>query len=344
MRFAFLLGSLTILVSASLSAPTTLFPPELTSLFTDEVNAQIEDKLRTLGDDLRDLDLLLDPLDSFHRELQERPCNASFTMTTADEIRNMIGLFLQAFLPSGTLGTAESTLLSVVKYDLQVSKVCLSCQDVGQAEINQFQTVSSNSKYAFPAYCTSGFYGYDATQSALVFAPIDNTTGQVFSGKLRGFVHARGAQVNINAGPSDRWPLSVSAVLGSSNVTFQNKVLLFRDFLASSVAATAGAISILPDFIGFGASKSFSRPFLAPLPYEQAFAMSWLATQKFIESSSRGCTNLDNVATVSGYSEGGYAAVVGALALQQLGVRILSLHPGGGPYNVDIEVGFGLCK
>jgi hypothetical protein len=46
------------------------------------------------------------------------------------------------------------------------------------------------------------------------------------------------------------------------------------------------------------------------------------------------------VATVSGYSEGGYAAIPGALALKQIGVSILGLYPGGAPLQPTEQIGF----
>jgi hypothetical protein len=171
-------------------------------------------------------------------------------------------------------------------------------------------------------------------------APIDPETGEIFTGKLRGFASGRSTEVSNLDTATTRFPQNISALLANENVSIPDKIVVLRNFLASGIAAAGGAVSVMPDFLGYGESREFDRPFLAPLPYKQAFGVSFLAAQNYIKSVSEGCTMLDNVATVTGYSEGGYAAVLGALALEQNGVRILSAHPGGSPFNLDVETGF----
>ena len=104
------------------------------------------------------------------------------------------------------------------------------------------------------------------------------------------------------------------------------------DYLFAAVGAASGAIVVNPDYIGYGQSVDYDRSFAAPLPYAQSFAMSWLATHKYVANSTAGCSELENVATVSGYSEGGYAALPGAFALRQLGVTIWGAYSGGAVY------------
>jgi hypothetical protein len=65
-----------------------------------------------------------------------------------------------------------------------------------------------------------------------------------------------------------------------------------------------------------------------------------LATNEYIKSERNGCSELEPVATVTGWSEGGYAAVPGALALQQIGVRILGLYTGGAPFSSTKQIKF----
>ena len=42
---------------------------------------------------------------------------------------------------------------------------------------------------------------------------------------------------------------------------------------------------------------------------------------------------MEDVVTLSGYSEGGYASTVGAFALRKLGITIWGHFPGGSPLN-----------
>ena len=48
---------------------------------------------------------------------------------------------------------------------------------------------------------------------------------------------------------------------------------------------------------------------------------------------SNGCTELSDVTTLSGFSEGGFAAVVGGFAFRQLGLEIWQSFIGGAPLN-----------
>ena len=82
----------------------------------------------------------------------------------------------------------------------------------------------------------------------------------------------------------------------------------------------------------FSLFACFSFLFLVP-----SYRKSWLATKSFVESEFGGCTVLEDVATVTGFSEGGYASVVGALALRDLGVEIKSLRAGGVPFRPETQ-------
>jgi hypothetical protein len=159
--------------------------------------------------------------------------------------------------------------------------------------------------------------------------------------------------------------------------------LLFSyiDYLSAMVAASAGAVSITPDYIGYGESVGYNRTFISKIPYEQAISLAWLGTKKYIDEELDSCSFLENTATLTGkltwtvfffivdllltlyfgciiyhisttpcfinslvlgYAEGGYAAIVGALALEQNGVRILGTYPGGAPIDIVAQIGWML--
>jgi hypothetical protein len=268
-----------------------------------------------------------------------RACNEQFTTTTADEIRAIGDFFLEFIIPPDLsevlLPIARAQLFSIVQYDIAVSKVCLSCSDVQAMDFGEAGAMTNDAKYGFQTYCSSDKYGFGAMHSALVFQPVNPTTGEKVPGVLRGFVSGHSTESDVTTGPSDLWPDSIPGILDADFLDDFTKVIILRNFLTSSVAAAAGAVAILPDYIGYGASKDFDRTFLAPMPYQQSFALSYMAAKRFVSDTSDGCTQLEDVATVAGYSEGGYAAVVGALAMEQNGIQILSLHPGGAPFDFD---------
>lgn len=65
-----------------------------------------------------------------------------------------------------------------------------------------------------------------------------------------------------------------------------------------------------------------------------------MAAQEYYRSASNGCSDLEPAFTITGYSEGAYSGICGALALRELGVEILNLYSGGGPFSPEIGVGW----
>lgn len=74
----------------------------------------------------------------------------------------------------------------------------------------------------------------------------------------------------------------------------------YIDYLSAMVAASAGAVSITPDYIGYGESLGYNRTFVSKIPYEQAISLAWLGTKKYIEDELDGCSVLESTATVTG--------------------------------------------
>ena len=317
----------------------------LTTLeFADEMDTQLEGFRQELQGELLSESLVYNS--RIHRKLyqRERPCNAQFANLTTQELQDLITTFFGLVIPPGSgLQTDLTALTGVIEYDLIIAKVCLSCADITEAMIGS-AAFTSNSSYGFPTYCSADSYGYNAMHSALVIAPVDPSTGKIFTGKLRGMVVGHGLTPDVNQGPSDLWPNNITEALHGNNASVDNIFNTFIDTIVPLIAAASGAIGVEPDYIGYGASKDYNRTFFAPLPYKQAFAVTYLAAQQYISNVTNGCTMLDNVATVTGFSEGGYSCIPGALAMEQNGVKILSLHPGGGPLEPNLEAGFGFGK
>jgi hypothetical protein len=339
----------------------------------------------------------------------EPDCGVEIGRVTVDEITQLMNLYLAVLVDSGSssssrttteaetdatlLESATSAFLSVIQYDLVAFKVCGSCAKIwdNHDALDVTEDLTMTGRHGFSTYCAPWSYGYEALHSALVLAPIDPETDTIFSDAvLRVAMAGRSTRVTVADAPSAFWPASVSEVLSSfsnTTTTTDEKAQLltqFQSYIVPLMSATAGAVAIVPDFLGFGASQNYNRTFLTPRPYQQAFVVSYYATQDYFDkrsalaaaamassnssttSSSRTtetdegavvtegdstsvtvesngvCTLVDRVATVSGYSEGGYAALVGALALEQMGVRILSTHIGGAPLNLELQLGFSL--
>ena len=128
------------------------------------------------------------------------------------------------------------------------------------------------------------------------------------------------------------------------------------------IMAASGNVALAPDSLGYGASYDYFKryvshatdipvaaavtvlislprsPFFTSYLVKKAYQTSaiplWLKAQQLIVDET-GCeTELANTVVVSGYSEGGYGSVAIAQALDCLGVEIIKLQAGGGPYKL----------
>ena len=293
-----------------------------------------------------------------------RDCNEEFSFVTTDEIRSIFNFLMESITPVDETSSSSSpsppsssptqrqqvVVNPILNYDVTVSKVCLKCSQIGLEDFPETteEILLNTSPYGFLSYCSEDKYGWNATHSALIFSPVDSETGQILTGELRGFVSGHDTAIDVDTAPTDLWPFEnvTSILLSSTNstplLTDSEKVLLFQSFISSLVAASGGAVAIMPDYIGYGESKDYDRAYLAPTVYEQSAAVIYVAAKRYVSQISNGCTILIDEATIVGYGEGGYFAIRGALALEQNGVTILSSRPGGTPLELDTQLGFAL--
>jgi hypothetical protein len=68
--------------------------------------------------------------------------------------------------------------------------------------------------------------------------------------------------------------------------------------------------------------------------------VTFLKSKSMVEST--GCTILSSQTSASGYSEGGVAAFVGALALEGLGLEILNVDTGGAPFRPSYQYAYAI--
>ncbi len=86
------------------------------------------------------------------------------------------------------------------------------------------------------------------------------------------------------------------------------------------------------------------RSYAFKLGYQISTVPLWLYTKKLIAETYPD-SELEDSVVVSGYSEGGYAAVSIAEALSAIEVDIISLQAGAGPYRLSsIELPFMIRK
>eukprot|EP00536_Pseudo-nitzschia_multiseries_P007440 jgi/Psemu1/324757/estExt_fgenesh1_pg.C_1750039 len=267
-----------------------------------------------------------------------RNCNEEFSTVTIDEVGSIFDLLMDSIDPLDSNFTTEAVNLTM-KYDVKVSKVCLKCSQMGLEDL-ETEALMNTSPYGFRSYCSDDEYGWQATHSALVFSPVEPSTGDLLTGELRGFLVGHDTAIDVDSGPTDIWPDDIPSMLNENTLNDAEKTLLFQSFASALVAATSGAVALMPDYIGYGESKDYDRAYLSPMVYEQAAVVSYAAAKRYISSTSLGCTALSDVASITGYGEGGYFTVRGGLALDQNGVTVLSSRPGGTPFDLDSQLGF----
>ena len=140
--------------------------------------------------------------------------------------------------------------------------------------------------------------------------------GEFVKGQVRGAVSIRGTTPDLYASPSAFMPANMTQYLGET--PFQVAIPALANYLVAMVMAASGVIVSLPDVVGYGESSTNERAYFVGLNYAQGVVLGWVAAEQFVLQKSS-CTSLEPTATVIGYSEGGTAAINGALALEKIG-------------------------
>ncbi len=101
--------------------------------------------------------------------------------------------------------------------------------------------------------------------------------------------------------------------------------------MIDNVFSFFGYIVVIPDYLGFGASKNLPHPYLCRDEYATVSVDMLYAVREYL--ASQNITFTDD-AYIIGYSEGGYAAVSTALyAFGKSDIDVIKVFAGGGPYD-----------
>jgi hypothetical protein len=132
---------------------------------------------------------------------------------------------------------------------------------------------------------------------------MNSETDTIIPGAFQGFVSAPSTRADLALSVTEIWPRDLDEIfigLQEGQLSTGSFLFIYETFLASVVAATAGAMVVMPDYLGYGESYEYDRSFFTKVPYEQSIALSWLAAQKYLMESTRGCTILENSAMANG--------------------------------------------
>ncbi len=134
------------------------------------------------------------------------------------------------------------------------------------------------------------------------------------------------------------------AKLGASPLLSYQHATIFKDTAAPSndplfdmtpiLAASAGFVSVAPDYIGYGISKSLTHPYIQSIPTANSVIDLLRAAKSYLQG--RGIV-LNNQLFLAGYSEGGYATLAAHQRIESEFAdefTVTSSIAGGGPYDI----------
>jgi len=246
-----ILGSLWL--STCVSADPVSWKEDLHE-FTSRHAAQIQENLASLGKSWGHHHLFQES-----RKLRSddpRACSETIGFLSIAETTAIAEVFLETLLMgdlAAYLDSAKTVLLGSVQYDIQVIKVCQSCQEAESLD-EDFLNDDGNDYGAYRSYCGEDIYGYDARHSGLLFLPIDPATELPVMGKPRGSVMMHGARLGVEEAPTELWPRNFTEVLAPDSIT--TALLAFADYIVCLLGTSSGVISVAPDYLGYGETQA----------------------------------------------------------------------------------------
>jgi pimeloyl-ACP methyl ester carboxylesterase len=100
------------------------------------------------------------------------------------------------------------------------------------------------------------------------------------------------------------------------------------------LAASAGFVSVAPDYIGYGVSKSLTHPYIQAIPTANSVIDLIRATKTYLQQRE---IKLNDQLFLAGYSEGGYASLAAHQKIEAEFANELTVTAsiaGGGPYDI----------
>jgi hypothetical protein len=192
--------------------------------------------------------------------------------------------------------------VDTLEYGIQVRTLCASC--------DEFNVTLAG----YNEYCGQGVYGYNTRHSGLLMLPMSSDGTMIAEGTFPGLIYNH--DPNVNRVPSRGWNRANST---SSEIMF------------GVLPAAAGSVAILPDYFGYGESNNaIFKAFLVKQSYQTSIVPLWLKAAAILNEESN-CTALADAVIVAGTSEGGYASIVVADALHELGIEIIRVQAGAVP-------------
>ena len=185
----------------------------------------------------------------------------------------------------------------MAEYDVRAHKICTSGEEV-------LSLCEGDDASDVMPYCKPGSFASGRTFSALVLEPIDPATKAPIAGKVAATVWNWATRPDPFYAPTIVWPNDIA----TSPV----------EYLPVLSAATAGTYTIIPDVLGNAEDWPSTRSYVVKDVYSASAVPILLKLKNTIDGADGGCTEIDKRVSIVGYSEGGYAAVAVANAVDIL--------------------------
>ena len=256
------------------------------------------------------------PSELLLRRLEETlPCNdivATWSLETLTELTNAV---INKTFEVSEAAILQIALVPVMKYGVQIRKICTSCEEMGMHEEEMHKE-----------YCATNNYGYNLTQSGLLLLPIDADTGSIRQGTMPAALYNH-----------------PSVLREAPTVWFgkDSNILVFLNL----VVASTGIINIMPDYLGYGGYDNAGfwdnvafKAYLIKKGYQTSIMPLWYKTAQIVQRDSNCTAALGNAVAIFGYSEGGYASVAMADTMYKAGINVVHVDTGGAPIDLETTV------
>jgi len=260
-----------------------------------------------------------------------RACNEVITSDYPDNIipKQVILAILEGLLDA-LLGSdspfaeiAKQQITSMVTYDVRAKKICSSCE-----EANALWGESASD--AMP-YCAEGTFQYGRTMSGLLLEPIDPETKEPIVGKVASTIYNFATEPDPFLAKSETWP--------------SNPATEMTGTIGALGTASSGTYTIVPDVLGNGEDWQSLRSYMVKDVY-QASAIPLLLKVKDDIEKNYSCTELDKRVSIFGFSEGGYATIAVARAIDELNDGYVHTYTGvgGAPIKWSTEMLYAVVE
>lgn len=165
-------------------------------------------------------------------------------------------------------------------------------------------------------YCNEGSFASGRIMSGLLLEPIDSTTKEPIVGKVAASIYSYATEPDPFLANTETWPSNVAETPPMQ--------------LGALAASSAGTYTLVPDVIGNGEDWESVRSYVVKEVYQASAIPLLLKVKDHLESKYNGCTLLDKRVAIMGYSEGGYATVSIADAIDMLDDGYVHTYTGVG--------------